>query len=95
MNPNFAEANEAASQHLATVTIEQEGQTEFTPSAFIACPLTGAGTLKRAVDVYHGPDGDGYVVRFMYELNGQCWCRCEARGSQSYRGHNWMRIPTL
>ncbi len=95
MNPNFSEANEVAGQQLIAVALEQDAQNEFASSGFLECPLVGTGTLKRAVDVYHGPDGDGYVIRFIYELNEQSWCRCVARGPQAFRSHNWLKIPTL
>ncbi len=90
MNPDFTEANSIVAIHVANVTAEQDAQAEFTRSGYVACPLSGSGTLKRAVDVYHSPEGEGYVVRFVYELDGKRWCRCEARGPQSFRTHNWM-----
>ena len=95
MNPNFSEANEAVDGQMITVTLEQDAQNKFASCGFVQCPLAGPGTLKRAVDVYHGSDGDGYVIRFIYELNGQSWCRCVARGPQAFRSHNWLKIPTL
>ncbi len=95
MNPNFAEANQKSTGELSSVAGAQDGITKVEPSAFVECPLDGRGTLTRAVDVYRGPKGDGYVVRFLYELDGELWCRCEATGPQMFRSHNWIKIPNF
>jgi hypothetical protein len=50
------------------------------------------GVLKKAVDVYTGPEGTGYVVRFVLELNGETWGRCEARGPQTFRTTPWEKM---
>lgn len=95
MTPNFTEANAVTSLRLSEATIEQERKDEFTTKGFEEFPLETPGTLKRAVDVYRGPDGDGYVIRFIYEVKGERWCRCEARGPQAFRSHNWIKVPIL
>jgi hypothetical protein len=50
------------------------------------------GVLKKAVDVYTGPEGIGYVVRFVLEMNGETWSRCEARGPETYRTTPWEKM---
>ena len=95
MQPDFTEANAVALSHIADVVAAQESQPKFTRSGYVACALVGAGLMKRAVDVYHGPEGDGYVIRFIYELDEKRWCRCEARGPQAFRTHDWKEQRTI
>ena len=96
MEPDFESVNVVVENQIALVDADQAIQFsirgDFVKAALVACAYTGAGILKQAIDVYHGPDGNGYVLRFIYELDGRRWCRCEGRGPQAFRTHSWTQL---
>lgn len=51
-----------------------------------------AGTFRCRVDVYNGPRGRGYAVVFDYEVAGQWWMKCVARGPEAFRSHDWKMV---
>lgn len=93
MPPNLSELNTEADNLLASVDSEQQGlggQYISYPVAVQA--IAFPGELKRAVDVYHGPYGNGYAIRFIYRVNGETWGRIVTRGPESARTVDWSQI---
>lgn len=60
------ELNKALSREVAAVEgkqmVERDAARPFAKEALVNCEVDLPGVLKKAVDVYDGPNGKGYVV---------------------------------
>lgn len=68
---------------------DQQGQPW--PNAILTTPME----MALRIDVYDGPQGDGYQATVYVSIAGGTWYRTQQVGPETYRNQGWTQTGTV